>query len=56
MVNNIKVIINLPRFIIHLFLFTVFYDQCIDDLLRECKNPPPQIPNILEVLVFDDNS
>ena len=41
MVNNIKVIINLPRFIIHLFLFTVFYDQCIDDLLRECKNPPP---------------
>lgn len=39
--NNIKTIFNIPRFIVHLFLFVVYYDRCIDDLLRECKTPPP---------------
>lgn len=41
MINNIKTVMNLPRFIIHLLLFAVFYDRCVDDLLRECKNTPP---------------
>ena len=41
-INNIKTIINLPRFIIHLILFAVYYDRCIDDLLRECKSTPPK--------------
>lgn len=41
MINNIKTIMNLPRFIIHLFLLAVYYDRCLDDILRECKNTPP---------------
>lgn len=39
--NNIKTFLNIPRFVAHLILFVVFYERCLDDLMRECKNTPP---------------
>lgn len=39
--NIILTLLNIPRFVLHLILFIVYYDRCIDDLLRECKLPPP---------------